>query len=84
MDTAAPHMVSLLADQSAGPYVIGVGGLLEDVMREVRQTHFKRTCAADDIHLAALCPVWFERMKTRSAARVPPGSGVGLTFGSAA
>lgn len=68
MDTAAPHMVYLLADQRAGPCVIGVGGLLEDAMREVRQTHFKRTCAADDIHLAAFCLVWFERMQTHSAA----------------
>ncbi|WP_152670223.1 GIY-YIG nuclease family protein [Lysobacter capsici] len=68
MDTAAPHMVYLLADQRAGPYVIGVGGLLADVMQEVKATHFKRTCAANDIYLAAFCLVWFERMQTRSAA----------------
>ncbi|ALN88849.1 hypothetical protein LC55x_5603 [Lysobacter capsici] len=37
-------------------------------MREVKQTHFKWTCAADDIYLAAFCLVWFERMQTRSAA----------------
>lgn len=66
--STAPYMVYLLADQRAGPYVIGVGGLLEDVMREIKQTHFERTCAADDPRLAAFCLVWFERMQTQSAA----------------
>lgn len=64
----APYMVYLLADQRAGPYVIGVGGLLADVMREVKQTHFERTRAADDIRLAAFYLAWFERMPTRAAA----------------
>lgn len=68
MDTAAPHMVYLLADQRAGPNVIGFGGLLADVMREIKHMHFKRTCAADGIHLAAFFLIWFERMQTHSAA----------------
>ncbi|MGO1069688.1 hypothetical protein [Lysobacter sp. CA199] len=62
-------MAYLLADQRVGPYVVGVGGLLADVMREVKETHFKRTCAADDIYLAAFCLVWYEPMQTMEATR---------------
>ncbi|MBT2746630.1 MULTISPECIES: hypothetical protein [unclassified Lysobacter] len=63
-------MACLLADQRAGPYVVGVGGLLADVMREVKETHFKRACAADDHGLAAFCLVWYEQMETHDAARM--------------
>lgn len=62
------YMVYMLADQRVGPYVIGVGGLLDEVMREVKDVHFKRTCAAGDPNLFPFCLVWLERMDTLSAA----------------
>ncbi|KRB07832.1 hypothetical protein [Lysobacter sp. Root690] len=63
-----PYMVYFLADLRTGPYVIGVGGLRADVMREVKETT-RRICAADDSYLPAFCLVWFERMPTHSGAR---------------
>lgn len=51
-----PYMAYLLADQRAGPHVIGVGGLRADVMREVKETT-RRICAADDSYLPAFCQI---------------------------
>ncbi|HKX79598.1 MAG TPA: hypothetical protein VJM34_13855 [Novosphingobium sp.] len=67
--TTASWMVYLLADQRRGPYVVGVGGLFDDVMLEVRETHRKRVAASGDRHLAAFCLVWYERMETYTEAR---------------
>lgn len=64
-----PYMVYLLADQRAGPYVVGIGGLLDEVMREVRETHRKRVATSGDRDLAAFCLVWYERMETSAEAR---------------
>ncbi|WP_408952116.1 hypothetical protein [Lysobacter sp. Hz 25] len=65
----SPWMVYLLADQRAGPYVMGIGGLLDEVMQEVRETHRKRVAASGDRNLAAFCLVWYEGVKTYEEAR---------------
>lgn len=66
--TNGPHMVYLLADQRRGPYVVGVGGQLDDVVQEVRELHFKRECRAGDRFLAPFCLVWVERFATHADA----------------
>ena len=67
--TTAPWMVYLLADQRCGPYVVCVGGLLDQVMQEVRETHRKRVAASGGRSLAAFCLVWYERVGTYEEAR---------------
>lgn len=70
--TTGPYMVYLLADQRAGPYVVGVGGLLAEVRHEVGENHDRRCRAAGDRHLPPLCLVWCERIEAHSAARAQP------------
>jgi predicted GIY-YIG superfamily endonuclease len=66
--TTGPYMVYLLADQRAGPYVVGVGGELAEVVREVREVHFQRECRTGDRTLFPFCLVWLERTQTHAAA----------------